>query len=74
MSETNRVDSLPQQRPNDGEPRRNLLKGRREMAHLELELAIRDAQITELKNHTALLWAAIFCIVVVWSLRELLRG
>lgn len=42
------------------------------IAHLEQELASRDARIADLKNLVTVLWGAIFSLIFIWALRELL--
>lgn len=71
MSEDDSPYSLPR-RALDGE-RRDHSHGspvHPRIAHLEEELAQRDAKIADLKSLVWVLWATLFCVFLVWGLRE----
>lgn len=73
MSEHDSLYGLLNRALDDDDVRHPVAGGsHRRIAHLEQQLASRDARIADLKNLVTVLWGAIFSLVFVWALRELL--
>lgn len=73
MSNTDFFGGAPHRSSDGTKVRSRSPADHRGIVQLEQELEGRDLQIAELKTRIILLWGTVFCILLVWALRELLR-